>query len=271
MAGLDRPLVDRGVRFIAKTLFTAADLVLPPYRGPRILIYHQIGAGLGRQMEVTEEAFDGHLSWLAENTTVVDLDTALARRAEPEADRLVVLTFDDGYEDLYRLGFPLLAARRLPFLLYLTTQPVETRQPFGPPQAIPLTWDQVEEMGASGLMTLGAHTHRHTDLRLLTQDEVSEELSESNALIERRFGISPRHFAYPYGYWSGVADAEVRKRYVTAALGGGSAITPNTDSFLLHRLPIQLSDGLFFFQRKLRTGLRLEESARRAIKRYYGP
>ena len=222
-------------------------------------------------MEVSVDRFDAQVAWLVRNKVVIDLEAAIRRRGERDADQLVVLTFDDGYDDFYRLGFPLLLAHKLPFVLYLTTEPIETGRPLGPPQAVPLNWDQIGEMAASGLMTIGAHTHRHPDLRLLSRVEVLEDLSLSDDLIERRLGHRPRHFAYPYGYWSQSADAVVRARYESATLGGGPAITPATDPLMMHRLPIQLADGDFFFRRKLNSGLRLEESARRLINRYQGP
>jgi peptidoglycan/xylan/chitin deacetylase (PgdA/CDA1 family) len=271
LAGPTRRLVINPLRIASKGVFAAVDRLLGPYPGPRILIYHQIDAGLGRQMEVTKESFNSHIAWLLEHKTVVDLDTAIARRGEVGAHRLVVLTFDDGYDDFYRLGFPLLKAHNLPFVLYLTTEPIETGKPLGPPQALPLTWDQVGEMASSGLMTTGAHTHRHPDLRFLDAAEALDELSISDDLIRRRVGQAPRHFAYPFGYWSPSADSAVRARYGSAALGGGAPVTAATDPLALHRLPIQLSDGVFFFRRKLQTGLRLEESVRRQVTRYRGP
>lgn len=271
MAGTIRRLAVNSLRVASKGVFATVDLLSGDYPGPRVLIYHQIGAGLGRQMEVTKESFDAHVSWLIKHKTVVDLDTAISRRGDEGADQLVVLSFDDGYDDFYRLGFPVLQANRLPFVLYLSTEPIETGKPFGPPQALPLTWDQVQDMSSSGLMTTGAHTHRHPDLRVLSPAEVAEELALADELIERRLGHRPRHFAYPYGYWSQSADTEVRARYVSAALGGGPAVTAATDPLMLHRLPIQLSDGVFFFRRKLKTGLCLEESVRRVVNRYKGP
>jgi peptidoglycan/xylan/chitin deacetylase (PgdA/CDA1 family) len=203
---------------------------------------------------------------------VVDLDTALAERDRPGADRTFVLTFDDGYEDFHRLGYPELKKRGLPFLVYLTTHPVESGEPLTPGgRAEPLTWGQVDEMAGSGLMTLGAHTHRHPDLRALTPEQVVEELDTSNGLIRQRTGIEPAHFAYPWGYWSPSADEAVRARYATATLGGGAPVTAATDPALVNRFPVQLSDGVFFFTRRMRRGLRLEDRVRRRLTGYVGP
>lgn len=260
------------LRLGAKAVFALADLAFGRLPGPRILIYHQVGAGLGRQMEVREEAFRSHLDWLGYHGRVVDLETAISSKDQPDGRSHYVLTFDDGYEDLHRVAFPLLEAARIPFTLYLATHPVESREPLTPGgRANPLTWAQVREMLASGLMTLGVHTHRHVDLRSLGEEEIRQELEVSDRLVGERTGVRPRHFAYPWGYWSARADAQVRQRYSSAVLGSGPPNDSRTEPFLLHRMPVQLADGVFFFRRKMRTGLRLEDLVRRRVAGYQGP
>ena len=122
-----------------------------------------------------------------------------------------------------------------------------------------------------GLMTVGAHTHTHIDLRDQSGERVAEELMTSNELIESRLGLTPQHFAYPWGYWDPTADIEVRSRYQTATLGGGAGVTSDTDLHKINRVPVQLDDRVLFFQRKAKTGLRAEESVRRVVSGYKGP
>lgn len=259
-------------RKASKVAFAAADPFFGSFGGPRILIYHQIEAGLGRQMEVTKKAFVAQLDWLDTHGTVVSLDDAVAARGSEHAERRFVLTFDDGYDDFFRHGYPELVARGMPFVLYLTTHPAESGEALLPGGgAEPVTWDQVATMLESGLMTLGAHTHTHLDLRTASADQVEDELGRSDDLIRLRTGVVARHFAYPWGYWSEAADGSVRKRYATATLGTGPPINASTDPLLLNRVAVQLSDGVFFFTRKMRTGLRLEDVVRRRLVGYGGP
>lgn len=261
------------LRSASKLIFSAIDLVLPRLPGPRLLIYHQVGAGLGRQMEVTVEDFDTQLAWLAQNRQVVGLEEAVERWHEPESSNLVVLTFDDGYEDTYRVAYPRLRDHGMPFTLYLTTAPLESGDALGPlPEAAPISWDQMEEMARSKLMTVGAHTHTHRDLRHMDEDAIAEELSTSDELIATRMGIEPMHFAYPWGYWSEAADRVVRRRYRTAVLGSPRIKAEATPSpHRLHRFPVQLSDGTSWFGPRLRGGLRAEEELRRRLRGYDGP
>lgn len=259
-------------RTLAKLAFTATDALLPRLRGPRILIFHQVGAGHGYQLDMGVEDFRQHLGWLQQHRRVVSLEEALAQRGSDGADDLVVLTFDDGFVDMYSNAFPVLVDRALPFTLYLTTHPVESGAPLSErPNSDPLTWDQVREMAASGLLTLGAHTHRHTDLRHTPRDEIRHDLALSDDLIEQRTGIIPRHFAYPFGYWSAEADEIVRDRYDSATLGGTIGTAVGDDDHRIFRVPIQLSDGALFFRSKLNRGLRSEEWVRRRLTGYRGP
>ena len=257
-------------RLATKALFAAADVALPRLRGPRILIYHQVGTDLGREMEVTEADFAAQLDWMEANGEVVAFDTALTTRHESEAERSYVLTFDDGYRDLYDVAWPHLRERQLPFLLYLTTGHVESQQPLDHPRALPLSWDQIEEMLASELMTLGAHTHTHPDLRGLDAAGIERELDDSDGIIESHTSVRPRHFAYPWGYWSATADRITRTRYQTAAMGAPVEATPFVDDHLVPRLPVQRSDGVIFFRMRMRNGLRWEERVRRRLRGYRG-
>jgi peptidoglycan/xylan/chitin deacetylase (PgdA/CDA1 family) len=258
------------IRQLAKAIFAAADVFLPSPRGPRILIYHQVGAGLGRQMEVTTEDFVWQLDWLAQNRHVVGLDEALERWEEEGSENLVVLTFDDGYRDVHTTAFPLLKERGMPFTLYLATRAIETGN--GHPGAEPLKWGQIEEMIASGLVTIGSHTHNHADLRALSTDEIVREIETSNELIESHFGLIPIHFAYPWGYWSVEADSIIRHHFRSAALGSHSVgRIRGSDPFQMHRVPIQLNDGTMWFSSRIRGGLLAEEALRRILRGYRGP
>ena len=105
----------------------------------------------------------------------------------------------------------------------------------------------------------------------MSRAQVAEELETSDGLIEQRIGVVPRHFAYPWGYWSATAETLVVERYATAALASVGSITMDTDPFRLPRLPIQYSDGVVFFKQKVRSGLRAEEWARQRLKGYRSP
>lgn len=255
-----------------KELLSLPELPRTRRPGPRLLIYHQVGTSFGREMELSVATFSDQLRFLEAQGSIVGLDDALHQLGQASDDRRFVITFDDGYADVYENAFPLLRAGRIPFTLYLTTSPMEnasSASDVAEPRA--LTWDQVAEMQESGLVTIGNHTHTHPDLRGVPPDEIAKEVDTANRLIARRLGIEAAHFAYPKGWWSAQAEQILRGRFSTAVLGEGPAITPADDPLRLHRIAVQKSDGMRYFKRKLSTGLVFEERLRRAVRHYDGP
>lgn len=262
-----RDRLKQAARLTLKVAAVAVDPLFGSYSGPRILIYHQVGVNLGREMDISTDSFVEQLDWIQMNGEIVDLETAIRRRDESDADELFVLTFDDGFEDVYSNAFPLMTERRIPFTLYLTTGPIETGSPLDPryPAAAPLTWDQVKEMLDSGLATIGAHTHTHPDLRYLPREEIAEELNGSNRLILERTGVAPKHFTYPWGWWSETAESLVRETYLSSTIGEQKTTLVADGPYLMGRLPVQRSDSLGSFASRMKHGLRLEEWVRSVV------
>lgn len=252
-------------RQFTKGLFAGLDGLFATPLGPRVLIYHSVGRSGRGQLEVGLTDFVWQLDWLEANSEIVAFDHAISSWTARGSERLTVLTFDDGFRDTYEYAFPILSERGLPFVLYLSTSLMGNDEY--------LRWDHVQEMAASGLATIGAHTHTHRDLRT-SREEVLDELVQSDLLIKSHIGSSPRHFAYPWGYWSAEAESIVKTRYESAALGAPPARLRSAatfDPYRIHRHPVQGSDGIRWFEPRMRGGLVLEERTRRLIRGYRGP
>jgi peptidoglycan/xylan/chitin deacetylase (PgdA/CDA1 family) len=122
---------------------------------------------------------------------------------------------------------------------------------------------------ATGLVTVGSHTHTHALLDRLAAGEVDQELDRSVKLIEDRLGVTPHHFAYPKALLgSPEAEEAVRRRFRSACVAG---TRPNpygtTDPYRLHRSPVQVADGMRWFRHKARGGMAFEDDVRRLVNR----
>jgi peptidoglycan/xylan/chitin deacetylase (PgdA/CDA1 family) len=84
-----------------------------------------------------------------------------------------------------------------------------------------MNWDEVKEIAAEPLVTIGAHTDGHFALAKLSRDEAREDIEKGAVLLERQLGRRPRHFAYPYGFPAAVGPREHR---LAAELGFASAV-----------------------------------------------
>lgn len=191
-----------------------------------ILCYHRVGNSTNR-MTVSTAAFAEQLDWLDANGYRVlrlqDLAAFLdGKQALPA--KSVVLTFDDGYESYYRYAYPLLKKHGFPATVFLYTDFV------GAGDA--LNWPQMQEMTATGLIDIQAHSKTHANLINRLRDEseaayrqrLDTEARVPREQIERRLKLPVKQFAYPYGDANEIVlDVLTRNNYrlgVTVNPGG---------------------------------------------------
>ena len=257
-------------RAVAKKLAFAIDDVTPTRSGTVILGYHRVGAHTVSPVDLDSRMFRRQMAHIRAachvrtlDETVLDLDGA--ELAEPH----VVLTFDDGTVDFLDEVVPLLVEFSLPATVYVATDHIDSNKSF-PADGKPLSWAGLRDAVATGLVTVGAHTHTHRLLDRCPLSVVRDELDRSNARIEDEIGSTPKHFAYPKAVRAGgLAEREVRRRYVTAAVAGTRANqSGRVDLHRLYRSPVQVADGWEGFQRKLAGGMRAEDDVRRILNRY---
>ncbi len=94
----------------------------------RILAYHRIldlkpGFPFDEDLvSASREEFDRQLRFVNANFTVVSLgELGTAIKKGKRRERLCVITFDDGFDDVYHNAFPLLKAHGLPATIFVTT------------------------------------------------------------------------------------------------------------------------------------------------------
>jgi peptidoglycan/xylan/chitin deacetylase (PgdA/CDA1 family) len=226
-----------------------------------ILLYHRIGPARS-EIEVDADVFEGHLEGLAANDRVLTLDEALSGTNGGG----VVVTFDDGYRDFHHAALPLLVKHRVPAVLYLATSLVARGEAAPPGDA--LTWSQLREAVDTRLVTIGSHTHGHTDLSKATEGQSEDEMRRSKELIEDHLGTACAHFAYPWSVGSPAADRAARRVFRSAALDAWMTNRAGRmDAYRLGRVPILRSDGRFFFRRKVHGQLDTEAWLYRALGR----
>ncbi|HUQ64307.1 MAG TPA: polysaccharide deacetylase family protein [Acidimicrobiales bacterium] len=237
--------------------------------GVTILGYHRVGQRSNLSVDLPVELFTSQMAELAESGRVASLDRALQVLGQPGGqENYVVVTFDDGTADFVDVALPVLERFQIPATLYVATDFIERGIPF-PHEGKPVSWAALSDALSTGLVTVGSHTHTHALLDRLDPAEVARELDRSTELISQRLGRPAHHFAYPKAVpGSPCAVEAIGERFRSAALAGTRRNRfGQTDPQRLARSPIQISDGMRWFRRKVSGGMRLEDDLRRIANR----
>lgn len=226
--------------------------------GATLLIYHRVGGGTNNELDLPVADFEQQMRLLAEHD-VVPLDDALDRLDAGDDSSSFVITFDDGFEDVYVNAWPILRELGLSFTIYLASAYMgeEMRWEGSTSTGAPgrgLTWEQLREMVDSGLCTVGNHTHHHVPPTLLT----AAELDLCSDIVMAELGTVPRHFAYPWGTPVPALETALRDRFRSAATGEVGRNSVERDRMQLRRVPVRRSDPIAFFSAKLAGDLRPE-------------
>lgn len=227
-----------------------------------ILCYHRLvetdAEGGKFPTHIRVDLFEKHLRYLQTHgyRTLLFSDFDEERIFE-KAQRAVVLTFDDGYEDNYRLLFPLLKKYGAKAVIYLVTgrQANDWDVPKGEKTLRLLSQAQRREMLASGLVEFGAHTLTHPDLTEIAPDRADEEIRLSKLQLEADLGVAVRTFAYPYGRLNPQVKESARRagfRYGIATDSGPLAV--HEDPFQVRRIVVFPNTTPRRFSRKVSGG-----------------
>jgi peptidoglycan/xylan/chitin deacetylase (PgdA/CDA1 family) len=207
------------------------------------LMYHSVSAvgGPMRDLAVPPDLLAEQLAALTDaGYKLVGLSEALDLLDAGSGERLLAVTFDDGYRDFLTEGVPALEKAGARATLYASVGHLGGRprwlgrwaSDFGPM----LTWRELAEVAAAGV-EIGNHGLIHHPLDVLPAGEMRREVTHSHDELEQRLQVGVRSFAYPHGYHSR------RVRGVVATTGHDNATevgrrlhTPRERRFAVPRL-----------------------------------
>ena len=181
-----------------------------------------------------------HFNWLKENGyNVISwqqvIDAENGKGTLP--DNAVLLSFDDGYETMYNVVFPLLKAYNYPAVFAPVTgwldTPADQKIAYADKmldRSVFATWAQVKEMEQSGLVEVASHTHNlHNGInanpsggqlpaviapeykngKYETEDayknRLKSDFSRTVQTLVNHIGKKPRVMVWPYGQFNDVA------------------------------------------------------------------
>jgi peptidoglycan/xylan/chitin deacetylase (PgdA/CDA1 family) len=215
----------------------------PAWQSLPALMYHSVSAVAGpmRDLAVPPERLAEQLHALtAAGYRLVGLTEALDLLEQGCTDRLVAVTFDDGYRDFLTAAVPVLADAGAGATLYASVghlgRHADWLGRWAPDFGRLLTWDELAEVADAGI-EIGNHSLVHHPLDVLPAAQLREETVRSKDELEQRLGRRVRGFAYPHGY----NGARVRAAVLAAGHDNATEVgrrlhTPGERRFAVPRL-----------------------------------
>lgn len=156
----------------------------------------------------------------------------------------IVVSFDDGYQGVYKRALPVLRQLRWPGVVNLEVKVL------GQPEQGGLTPAMVRGLVRAG-WEINSHTVSHVDMTKVSAETARAELADSRAEIRRRFGVPVNFFCYPAGKYDARVEALVEQAGYLAATTVDPGLARKDEPYRLKRVRIDGSDSLDGFERKL--------------------
>ncbi len=107
--------------------------------------------------------------------------------------------------------------------------------------------DELKALVENELIEVGAHSHTHSELTSLTQEEQRREVGKSKAVLEEVVGQPVLGFSYPHGSFNEETRGIVRECGFASACGSVPDVSrARSDRFSLPRLFVSDTDGSTF-------------------------
>ncbi len=163
-----------------------------------ILCYHGIGEGKWN-FDITIDNFKKQINYLKNHY-----------------NNNFLITFDDGYHDLYKYKDEISKLGIKPFLFVLTDPNKVNRKELNNNKKL-LSAKEILELIKMG-WEIGLHSATHPDLSKLSERQLTNEIFKAKLRLERNINKKVNYFAYPKGKYNNlviklVKDAKFKKAY----------------------------------------------------------
>ncbi|MCF2950290.1 polysaccharide deacetylase family protein [Paraglaciecola aquimarina] len=204
-----------------------------------ILVYHHVSEDTPNSTSVSPRIFEQHMQYLADNHTVLPLKTVIEKLQNQQAlpDKTVVITFDDGYQNIHQNAHPILQKFGFHYTIFINPALIDTLNS-------QLTWQQVKQLQKQNVSFANhGNAHLHSLQKQTNESKqdwlsrVTKNVTEAEQLLTEKLGYSLKYFAYPYGEFNQAFKQQLTQLgYVSFAQHSG-AIASHSDFSALPRFP----------------------------------
>lgn len=190
-------------------------------------------------VDITKNNFERQIAFLKKHFQFITLDhvTAYIQGKQSFSKPAVALTFDDGYQDVYKTIAPLLIKNKIPATFFVMSDLAHSNRKELANKKQLMTFKELKELQRQGF-TIGCHSATHANLSITTTD-LQKEIRLSKKNLEKLFGTRIPYFAYPKGIYNAQVIAEVKRSEFNAAFAFEAGfIKRNTNLYIIPRMPV---------------------------------
>jgi len=150
-------------------------------------------------------------------------------------EKKILITIDDAFSSFYNFAWPYLKKEKIPFILFVSTESVGKNGY--------MTWDQINELENETFAYIGNHSHSHSYLVDLENDDFINDIETSSSIFKEKLGYNPIFFSYPFGEYSSLIKKYISKNFNFSFGQHSGVIDVNKDRHELPRFPINEKYG----------------------------
>ena len=150
-------------------------------------------------------------------------------------EKKILITIDDAFSSFYENAWPYLKEKKIPFILFVSTEAVGKNGY--------MTWDQIKELEKEPIAYIGNHSHSHSYLVSLKNDDFINDINISSSIFIKKLGYNPIFFSYPFGEYSSLIKEYISKNFKFSFGQHSGVIDINKDRYELPRFPINEKYG----------------------------
>jgi peptidoglycan/xylan/chitin deacetylase (PgdA/CDA1 family) len=150
-------------------------------------------------------------------------------------EKKILITIDDAFSSFYEVAWPYLKEEKIPFILFVSTESVG-RNGY-------MTWNQIKELEMENAVYIGNHSHTHSYLVDLKNEDFISDIDTSSSIFKNRLGYNPVFFSYPFGEYSSLIKEHISKNFKFSFGQHSGVIDISKDRHELPRFPINEKYG----------------------------
>lgn len=199
-------------------------------------MYHRFDENKYPSTNIKMEVFVEQIEMIKNaNYEFYDIQEFIDNFNQPKNEKRILITIDDAFSSFYEIAWPFLKENRIPFILFVSTEPVGNKGY--------MTWDQIREIEQESYGYIGHHSHTHDYLIEKSEEDFIKDIEMASKIFLKELGYVPNLFSYPFGEYSKFMKDYISENFSFAFGQHSGVIDLNKDKYELPRFPINENYG----------------------------